>query len=88
MKTVMNVAKAKAKLSELMERAERGEEVIIARRGKDAVKLVATHEAILTKPNRANLFGKLAHLGPVPEEALTPKPFREDANMTPPPQLA
>jgi prevent-host-death family protein len=36
----VNVAEAKAKLSELIERAEAGEVVEIARRGKPAVRLV------------------------------------------------
>jgi len=35
----MNIAEAKAKLSELVARAEAGEEVIIARDGKPAVSL-------------------------------------------------
>jgi prevent-host-death family protein len=36
----MNVAEAKAKLSELMAAADAGEEVIIARDGKPAVRIV------------------------------------------------
>ncbi len=36
----MNVAEAKAKLSELMAAADAGEEVIIARHGKPAVKII------------------------------------------------
>ena len=36
----MNVAEAKAKLSELVAAAERGEEVVIARGGRPAVRLV------------------------------------------------
>lgn len=36
----MNVAEAKAKLSELVAAAERGEEVIIARGGRPVVRLV------------------------------------------------
>ena len=38
--TTVNVAEAKAKLSELLEAALRGEEVIIAKRGKPLVRLV------------------------------------------------
>ncbi|AMS29104.1 hypothetical protein AEM38_05925 [Hyphomonadaceae bacterium UKL13-1] len=75
MKTVMNVAEAKAKLSELIERAERGEAVFIARKGKEAVRLLAANGPDLTKPSRANLFGTLAHLGPIPEDALEPELF-------------
>lgn len=40
--TTMNIAEAKAKLSELVARAEAGEEVVIARAGKPAVRLVAS----------------------------------------------
>ena len=36
----MNVAEAKARLSELVAAAERGEEVVIARSGRPAVRLV------------------------------------------------
>jgi prevent-host-death family protein len=38
----MNVADAKARLSELIAAAERGEEVIIARAGQPVVRLVPT----------------------------------------------
>ena len=37
----MNIAEAKAKLSELIAAAERGEEVVIARGGKPIVRLVS-----------------------------------------------
>jgi len=40
MSTTMNIAEAKAHLSELVARAEAGEEVVIARKGKPAVRLV------------------------------------------------
>lgn len=40
----MNIAEAKAKLSELIAAAERGEEVVIARGGKPIVRLVSTHQ--------------------------------------------
>jgi len=36
----MNIAEAKAKLSELIAAAERGEDVVIAREGKPIVRLV------------------------------------------------
>jgi prevent-host-death family protein len=58
MKTVMNVAEAKAKLSELIERAERGEEVLIARKGKVAAKLVAANDGAPVGPK----LGAWAHL--------------------------
>lgn len=43
----MNIAEAKAKLSELIAAAERGEEVILARGGHPVVRMVA---AFPTKP--------------------------------------
>ena len=43
----LNVAQAKSHLSELIEAAERGEEVIIARKGSPAVRLVA-----ISRPER------------------------------------
>ena len=43
----MNIAEAKAKLSELVAAAERGEEVILARGGHPVVRMVA---AFPTKP--------------------------------------
>jgi prevent-host-death family protein len=58
MKTIMNVAEAKAKLSQLIERAERGEEVIIARKGKEAVKLVPANDVLVLGPQ----LGAWAHL--------------------------
>jgi prevent-host-death family protein len=75
MKTIMNVAEAKAKLSELIERAERGEEVFIARKGKTVVKIVAANEVPTVKPNRANLFGALEGQWTLTEEALAPEPL-------------
>lgn len=48
--TTMNIAEAKSKLSELVARAEAGEEVVIARNGKAAVRLVATEPAKRRKP--------------------------------------
>lgn len=53
----MNVSEAKAKLSELVAAAERGEEAVIARAGHDVVRLVPV------KPGRARL-GALAGLIP------------------------
>jgi prevent-host-death family protein len=41
----MNIAEAKAKLSELVAAAESGEEVIIARGGQPAVRLVSLHRS-------------------------------------------
>ncbi len=52
--TQVNVAQAKARLSELIEAALRGERVVIARRNKPLVQLVALEESRV-RP----LFGKL-----------------------------
>lgn len=41
----MNIAEAKARLSELIAAAEKGEAVIIARDGRPAVRLVPLHHA-------------------------------------------
>lgn len=47
----VNIHQAKTTLSKLIEAAERGEEVVIARAGKPAVKLVAAQEET-AKPKR------------------------------------
>lgn len=70
MTTQLNIAEAKAKLSELIDLALQGGDVVIARAGKPVVRLVP---ALAASANRANFFGGLAHLGPVPEDALTPE---------------
>lgn len=79
----MNVAEAKAKLSELIDRALRGEEVWIARNGKPIICLRSAAADQMGReatpyPGRTALFGALAHLGPVPDEAWAPEP--EDAS--------
>lgn len=58
----MNVAEAKAKLSELIARAEAGEEVVIARDGVPAVVLKPANEV---RPGATRPIGFLSHLGPV-----------------------
>jgi len=50
--TTMNVQDAKAHLSDLVARAERGEEVVIARAGRPAVRLVPVAQ-------RARTFGTM-----------------------------
>jgi antitoxin (DNA-binding transcriptional repressor) of toxin-antitoxin stability system len=56
----VNIAEAKAKLSELIARAEAGEHVVIARHGKPIVALVLQASAPV-KP----WLGMWEHLGPV-----------------------
>ena len=67
--TLVNVAEAKAKLSELLEAALRGEEVIIAKRGKPLVRLVPV------EPKKRELGFLQGHIpdsffDPLPEEEL------------------
>jgi prevent-host-death family protein len=62
----MNIAEAKAKLAELVRRAEAGEEVLIARGGAPVAKLVAANP----KPDRTPRMGAWAHLGPLSEADL------------------
>lgn len=50
--TVVNVHEAKTNLSRLIEQALRGEEVVIARNGVPAVKLVQVEAAVDKKPKR------------------------------------
>jgi prevent-host-death family protein len=59
--TTMNIAEAKAKLSELVARAEAGEEVVIARNGKPRVRLVAADPD--PRPKRRRRIGLWDHLG-------------------------
>lgn len=56
----VNIAQAKAKLSELITRAEAGEEVVIARSGKPAVKLtVAAQHAPVRPPRKLGVWDHL-----------------------------
>ncbi len=56
--TTMNIAEAKSKLSELVARAEAGEEVVIARNGKPSVRLQPVEPA----PRRKPVLGAWEHL--------------------------
>jgi prevent-host-death family protein len=72
----MNIAEAKAKLSELVARAEAGEDVVIARDGVPVVVLRPANDAPrLTKEQAARRLGALAHLGPV---TIAPDAFEPD----------
>ena len=75
----MNIAEAKAKLSELISRAENGEEVLVARDGK-VVAEIRRREAP-GKTKRGRLVGSLSHLAPLhdPYLFLRPDPELEDA---------
>ena len=74
----INIAEAKAKLSELVARAEAGEEVIIARAGKPSVTLRPVEVA--ERPGKRRL-GVWAHLGKLqdPYLFLRPDPELEEA---------
>lgn len=64
MSVQLNIAEAKAKLSELVARAERGEEVILTRRGKPAVRLTPANAPDKADRPFLRAWGALAHLGP------------------------
>jgi prevent-host-death family protein len=67
----LNIADAKAKLSEMVDLAIHGGDVIIARAGKPIARIVPIET---TQAKRSNFFGGLSHLGPVPDDALAPEP--------------
>jgi prevent-host-death family protein len=74
-----NIHEAKTNLSKLIERAERGEETIIARAGKPAARLVAI-EPETTQPARKSRIGGLEHMGfKVPWDIK--KPFEKEINQ-------
>ena len=77
--STVNIGEARARLSSLVAQAERGEEVVIARRGKPAVRLVACASSATDKPKRHRQPGALkgrfdipdsAFFDPLPEEEL------------------
>ncbi len=74
----INIAEAKAKLSELVARAEAGEEVVISRAGKPIVALRLVAEAPKSGKRR---LGAWAHLGKLedPDLFLRPDPELEEA---------
>jgi prevent-host-death family protein len=65
----VNIHQAKTELSKLVERAEAGEEVIIARAGKPAAKLVP-----LTKPSGHRRLGLLDGKFRIPDDFNAPLP--------------
>lgn len=84
--TVVNVHEAKTQLSRLIEQALRGEEVVIARNGVPAVKLVQIDQAQLKRPRRQSgqLPGLFVEIDPdwwKPENDLTDlfEVFQDDA---------
>ena len=73
--TTMNIAEAKSKLSELVARAEAGEEVVIARNGKPSVRLQPVEALTAGKPRRQ--IGLWDHLGLELDDDLFFKPDLE-----------
>lgn len=71
MKTV-TVHEAKTNLSKLIERAERGEEIVIARRKTPVAKLVGLHVAI-----QARKFGSMRGRARVTDAFFEPLPAAE-----------
>ncbi len=70
----MNIARAKARLSDLVSRAEAGEDVVICRDGKPAVML----KPCLPPPTKApRELGFWAHLGPMRDPDLFLRPDLE-----------
>jgi prevent-host-death family protein len=72
----VNVAQAKAKLSELIDAALRGEEVVIARRNKPVVKLEVVKDSDKSRASLRGMFkGKIWTApdfdDPLPEEWFT-----------------
>lgn len=75
----VNVADAKARLSELIAAAERGQEVIIARAGSPVVRLTPI---VAAKVRRAGILYEMGWTGtPSPFDAFAPEP--EHANDQP-----
>jgi prevent-host-death family protein len=72
----INIAEAKARLSELVALAEAGEEVVIARAGKPVVTLTPKDRPIPTTPRK---LGVWAEFGPLadPDLFLRPDPEGE-----------
>ena len=68
---LVNVSQAKSQLSRLIARAEAGEEVIIARRGKPVVRIVAC------KPRKKRRPGRLKDKVVIPDDFFDPLPEEE-----------
>lgn len=68
---LVNVSQAKSQLSRLIARAEAGEEVIIARRGKPVARIVAC------KPRKKRRPGRLKDKVVIPDDFFDPLPEEE-----------
>ena len=68
--STVNIGEARARLSSLVSRAERGEEVVIARQGKPAVRLVACASPATGRPKGRRQPGALKGRLRIPDSAL------------------
>ncbi|NLE68402.1 MAG: type II toxin-antitoxin system prevent-host-death family antitoxin [Lentisphaerae bacterium] len=77
---VINMHEAKTQLSDLVARAEAGEEIVIARRNKPAVRLVPVQDDARTdiREARRRIPGRFAHLRGTMTEADWLAPLSED----------
>lgn len=85
MSDIINVAEAKAKLSELLARVEAGEEIVIARAGKPIARL-APHVSAERAPLKAGMWRSLFPADWNPDSALDdddPAFWGEDAEAKP-----
>jgi prevent-host-death family protein len=67
---LINVHDAKAQLSELLERAARGEQVVIAKRGRPIVRLVPVEDRSPRRPGIAKGRVTDAFFEPLPDDEL------------------
>jgi len=74
MKTEMNIAEAKAKLSSLVQKALDGEEVVIAKDGKPVVRLVPVAEKLPPR-RRLGLWREMGWTENTPYEVFEPDPL-------------
>lgn len=72
MTITVNIAEAKAKLSALIEAAERGEEVVVARSGKPVARITPLDPKPTRRPGILKEMGWVGE--PTPYEAFEPDP--------------
>lgn len=72
MTITVNIAEAKARLSALIEAAERGEEVVLARAGKPVARISAYAANTMRRPGILKELGWVGE--PTPYEAFEPDP--------------
>jgi prevent-host-death family protein len=70
MATLINVHEAKTHLSRILERVQRGEEIVLAKAGKPYVKLVAVRPVRKRKPGLLKGRVTAAFFEPLPDEEL------------------